>query len=260
MVDLQKFESLLKNSSLSENTRKSYISSVTHFSTIYDDVNSENVNKYKLECLKNKSPGTVNLRLHALAKYAELLKLDVEIKFVKVQESLFADNIFTDREYERLLEYLKEREQYEWYILFRVMACTGVRINEAHQIRYKDLKKPNKVIIGKGVKTRVIWFPSQMRKDITPMLKNFKGDDSIIQHDDGYIRNKLRFLRTKLKIRCKLSPHEFRRYYARRTYKKIKDIQLIKDLLGHSSVKTTMRYLKVDVTNVSRRISKLIDW
>ena len=260
MVELQKFETLLKDSPLSENTRKSYVSSVSDFAAIYDEVNSENINKYKLECLKNKSPGTVNLRLHALVKYAKLFNINVDVKFIKVQESLFAENIFSDKEYERLLAYLKERGQYEWYILFRVMACTGVRINEAHQIKYGDLRKSNKVIIGKGVKTRVIWFPSLMRKEIAPMLKNFKSDDCIIQHDDGYIRNKLRFLKTKLKIKCKLSPHEFRRYYARRIYRKVKDIQLVKDLLGHSSVNTTMRYLKVDITNVSRKISKLVDW
>ena len=250
----------MKDSSLSENTRKSYISSISHFATIYDEVNSENVNKYKSNCLKDKSPGTVNLRLHALAKYAKLFNINIDIKFVKTQEPIFAESIFSDREYERLLNYLRERKQYEWYILFRVLACTGIRINEAHQIKYNDLNKPNKIIIGKGTKTRVIWFPSLMRKEIAPILKGFKGEEYIVQHDDGYIRNKLRFLKTKLKIRCKLSPHEFRRYYARRIYRKVKDIQLVKDLLGHSSVNTTMRYLKVDVANVSRKISKLVDW
>lgn len=260
MVDIKKFTDFLNDSSLSENSKKAYVLSIKDFAATYDEVNSENINKYKIECLKAKSPSTVNLRLHALSKYAEVFKIDVDIKFVKMQEPLFAESILTDKEYDRLLDYLKEKKQYEWYILFRVMACTGVRINEAHQIKYKDLKRPNKTIIGKGVKTRVIWFPNQMRKELSPMMKDFGGDEYILRHDDGYIRNKLRFLRDKLKIKCKLSPHEFRRFYAREVYKRTKNVQLVKDLLGHSSVKTTMRYLKVDVTNISRKMSRLVDW
>lgn len=260
MVDVSEFKRLLGNSSLSENTKKAYTLSISQFSAIYNEVNSENVNKYKLECLKDKSPNTVNLRLHALAKYAKLFKIDIDINFVKIQEPLFAENIFTEKEYISLLSFLLLKRQYEWYILFRVLACTGVRINEAHQIKYRDLKKPNKIIIGKGTKTRVIWFPYKMRKEIAPLLKNFNGDDNIIRHDDSYIRSKLRYIQKKLNIKCNLSPHEFRRFYARNVYKKVKDIQLIKDLLGHSSVKTTMRYLKVDVSNINRRMSKLVDW
>lgn len=260
MINIEKFREKLNDSSLSENSKKAYVTGLRHYAYFFSEVNSENVARYKSACLSRLSPGTINLRLHALTKYAELNDISLDVRYIRVQEPLFSESILSLKEYDKILDYLKERKQYEWYILFKVLACTGVRINEAHQIKYKDLRKSNKVIIGKGTKTRVIWFPSRMRKDLNRFLADMNPDDYIVRHDDGYIRNKLRFLKGKLGIRCKLSPHEFRRFFAREVYKKAKDVQLVKDLLGHSSVKTTMRYLKVDVSSVSRRISRLVDW
>ena len=43
-------------------------------------------------------------------------------------------------------------------------------------------------------------------------------------------------------------------------YSRTKDIYLVRDLLGHSSIKTTMHYLKISVSSISRRISQIVNW
>ena len=123
-----------------------------------------------------------------------------------------------------------------------------------------DLRHGRKVILGKGTKTRVIWFPQQFRKDLAPLLQGRKPEDKLIIHTEDYIRTKLRNLKTKLNIKCRLSPHELRRFYARQVYSKTKDIYLVKDLLGHASINTTMHYLKISVSSISRRMSRIVDW
>ena len=79
-------------------------------------------------------------------------------------------------------------------------------------------------------------------------------------HDDSYVRVKMKELKKKLNLKGKLTPHELRRFYAREVYNKTKDIYLVKDLLGHASIKTTMEYLKISVAGVSKRMGKIVDW
>ena len=242
MIDLSSFENYLNNSAFSPKTKETYLSCLKHYSTVFDDITNENVEKYKRQCLKIHSPNTVNLRLHAISKYAEYFKIPVNFSYVKIQEPLFSETMLTEKDYNRLMNYFFGKREYEWYILFRLLAATGIRLAESKQIKYSDLKSAKKVIIGKGTKTRMVWFPYCFRKDIAPLLKEFELEDYVVKHDDSYIRKKLKIVQVKLKIKGRLSPHEFRRFYARKIYARTKDVQLVKDLLGHSSIKTTLRY------------------
>lgn len=260
MVDLDGFKKYLNSTSLSDKTKETYVSSLEHYSNYFKEISTENVQSYKKLCLQKYKPSTINLRLHALQKYSEFKKTPVDISYIKIQEPLFSENVMSRHDYEKILNYLLDKKQYDWYVIFRLLGTTGLRIEESKQVCVGDLKGCRKTILGKGTKTRVIWFPLSMRKEIMPLLKGKKDSDKIVCHDEGYIRKKLRDLQKQLKIKVKLSPHEFRRFYAREVYSKTKDVYLVKDLLGHSSVQTTMRYLRINISSISRRMSKLVDW
>ena len=260
MIDLIGFQSYLDNTSLSDKTKSAYVSSLKHYGAYFISVDTESIQKYKKLCLEKYKPNTINLRLHALSKYSDFIKTPVDISYIKIQEPLFSENVMSRRDYEKILNYLLEKRQTDWYIIFRLLGTTGLRVEESKQVCVGDLKSCRKTILGKGTKTRVIWFPLGMRKEILPMLKGKADNEKLVKHDEGYIRSKLRRLRKKLKIKANLSPHEFRRFYAREVYNKTKDVYLVKDLLGHSSVQTTMRYLRINVSSISRRMSRLIDW
>ena len=57
-----------------------------------------------------------------------------------------------------------------------------------------------------------------------------------------------------------MHPHAFRAFFARHVYEKCKDLQFLQKLMGHASVKTTMRYLRKSSTGMRRRISRIVDW
>lgn len=260
MIHLDEFKKHLQSTAMSDKTVEAYVCGLNHYAKFFDEVTTENIQEYKRIALQTHKPKTVNLRLHALASYAKWQHMDVAIKTIQIQEPLFADNLMTPSDYKRILSYFAKREQWDWYILFRTLACTGVRISESYQIAVGDLKLSRKVILGKGTKTRVIWFPQLYRQEILPLLHGHKDDEPLVIHSADYIRTKLRKVQKRLRIRCHLSPHEFRRFYARQVYAKTKDVYLVKDLLGHRNIETTMKYLRISVANVSRRMSRIVDW
>ena len=260
MILINDFSDYLKTTTVSENTVRAYVAGMRNYAGFFDEVNTENIRQYRHLCLQTQKPKTVNLRLHALVKYARWQQIDAKASLVEIQEPLFAENPLSPSEYRRILSHLFNTGQTDWYIAIRTLACTGVRIGESFQITVGDLRQGRKVILGKGTKTRVIWFPQQFRKDLAPLLQGRKPEDRLIVFTEDYIRTKLRKLKTELNIKCRLSPHELRRFYARQVYSKTKDIYLVKDLLGHASIKTTMQYLRISVSSISRRMSRIVDW
>lgn len=260
MIQIKEFEVYLRHTTLSEKTISSYIGGLRHYATMYDEVSTALVDEYKKKCIPVHKPKTINLRLCSLMSYAKWRKIDLEVKPIQIQEPIFAEAILTQKEYNKTLQYLLSKGQNEWYLLLRLLACTGLRISESYQLTYGDLKLTRKVIMGKGTKTRVIWFPLKFRKEIQPFIQGHKDKEPVVHYGASYIRSKLQRLQKKLHIKCRLSPHEFRRFYARQIYKKTRDVYLVKDLLGHASTRTTMRYLRVSVSSVSLRMSRLVDW
>lgn len=255
------FISFLHSKAMSEATIQAYTQSMNHYFSMYEEVNSENVFLYRQKCLEIHKPKTINLHLHAIRKYAKYKGIEIEAPLVRIQEPLFAEKILTDKEYNKILAYLERTGQTEWLVAIRLLSTTGLRISESYQVTIFDLRTTTrKEIVGKGTKTRTVWFPLKMRQEMLPLLKDRPGSEPVMLWKDNYVRVKLRILQKKLHLKCSLSPHEFRRYFARKVYAKTRDIYLVKDLLGHRNIQTTMRYLRVTVQSISKRMSRLVDW
>ena len=98
------FKSFLEKSDLSKNTVSSYLWTVNHFRTNYGEFNKENLLAYKGFLVEHFKPQTVNLRLQGLNKYLEFVKKEkFKLKFVKVQQKNFLENVISDADY-RFLE------------------------------------------------------------------------------------------------------------------------------------------------------------
>ena len=257
MNKIQKFESWLKAKGYSQATVVSYIASVRQYLAQGYKMTIPDLCSWKEAETGRVSAGTVSLRIHALNKYAECLGLDVRLKPLKVDVPDYVDDELTPAMYKRLMEGLLEDKNYEWYCIIKVLACTGVRISEAIQIEAWHIRQGYIDIIGKGDKVRRVWFSASLRKDIEHFLK----DGRIIKHDQRYIRSYLHRLAVRYRLpKEPMHPHAFRAFFARRVYEKCKDLQFLQKLLGHASIKTTMRYLRKSSKGMRRRISQIVDW
>ena len=214
--------------------------------------------RWKEEEIGHVKPATLNLRIHAINRYAEFVKTKWRLKPVKVQPQQFVEHQLTMIHYNRLLEGLLKDGELRWWAAIKVMACTGVRISEALQIHREDLVVGHVDIIGKGSKVRRIWFSASLRREV---LSTFKEEGPLLTYDQGVIRKRLHAFAKRYGIpKGPMHPHEFRAFFARNVYEKCKDLKFLQDLLGHSDIKTTVRYLRKTSKGVSRRISKIVTW
>ena len=114
----EKFKNYLLKENLSSKTISSYLWTVNYFTTTFNEVNKENLLAYKGYLLEYFKPKTVNLRIQAINKYLEFLKKErLKLKFVKVQQKNFLENVISNADYKFLKNKLKQDKNYEWYFV-----------------------------------------------------------------------------------------------------------------------------------------------
>ena len=91
------FERVLRQGNYAENTVAAYMYAVRDYYSRYPSIDKCNLLEYRVLLIHSYSPKTANLRMQALNKYLETLgKNELKIKFVKVQEESFLENIISD--------------------------------------------------------------------------------------------------------------------------------------------------------------------
>ena len=94
-----------------------------------------NLLSFKGYLIEKYKPKTVNLRLQAINRYLEYLKKDhLKLKFVKVQQQNFLENVISDADYRFFIKKLKIDGRMNWYFVVRYLCATGARISELIQL------------------------------------------------------------------------------------------------------------------------------
>lgn len=100
---MQDFKDFLKHENLSKNTIDSYQSSVDLFFSKHENVTKDNLLSFKAFLVDSYKGKTINLRLQGLNKYLDFIKKpSLKLKFVKLQQKTFLENVISDADYEFL--------------------------------------------------------------------------------------------------------------------------------------------------------------
>jgi len=135
-----RFEAHLRKGNLSENTIISYLWTVDYYLTHYENLTTENLLTYKGYLMEQYKPKTVNLRIQAINKYLEFLgKEKLQLKFVKIQQKNFLENVISNADYKFLKNSLKKDNNKEWYFVVWYLAATGARVSELIQIKVEHI-------------------------------------------------------------------------------------------------------------------------
>ena len=134
------FKEFLDKTNLARNTVTSYLWTVGYYFKHYGTINKKNLLAYKGFLIENYKPQTVNLRLQGLNKYLEFTKQEkLKVRFVKVQQKNFLENVISDADYKFLKAKLKADGYDQWYFIVWFMAAPGARVSELLQIRYMEI-------------------------------------------------------------------------------------------------------------------------
>lgn len=214
--------------------------------------------------LKNHPRKTVK---YAMIKYIKYQELDNLLPVIKEANIKFSDkrpkNIPTFEEFNIVIEALPREER----AIAKYLLTTGSRCGEAMNVKLCDLMGYEVTIYGKGDKYRKVGLPKNIMDELFYYLTEIKGIasmDKIFYTESGASNE------TKVKMFWKIlnrvafrsidkgiGSHDFRRYFATYLYLKTRDIKLVKDILGHASVDTTMIY--VDYLDKGEGINKQRD-
>lgn len=156
------------------------------------------------------------------------------------------------------------------YLLFIVGITTGYRVGDLVRLKVKDIKNALsngyfKIEEGKTKKIRKVPIVSNLRKELKDYIKNKKDYEYIFYSQKGRslsvkgVTDVLREVAEELKLRdINLSAHSLRKTFAYRVWlENGKDIFFVKELLGHSTVEYTKRYLGLDIELYGRTLSSL---
>lgn len=219
---------------------------------------------------EGKHPKTLNMYMLTLRHYGEFVRKPVTLKKIGVPNSMSTENVPTEAEYRKLLEYCRENEIWKIYWPVRILGSTGMRRSELIQATWHDVLNGGFFPRCKGKKHRSIYFPKQLVTDLRKWLKNTdRNYNQLIlwcertdsPYSDRGFDQSLKRIAMKAgfpieKAHC----HAFRHFFAKQYLSKTKDVIQLAELLGHESVDTTRLYLQKSKQEQIRDVNKFVNW
>lgn len=213
------------------------------------------------------APSTINSMLAALNGLFRFLGWETfRIKFLKIQRRLFRDTKreLTRAEFHHLLAAAQAQGQERLALLMETICATGIRVSEVKYITVEAIQKGRTEIALKG-KIRTILLPHKLtRKLLQYAEKNKTVSGEIFLTGNGKSLSRQQIW-AEMKDLCKRAgvemskvfPHNLRHLFATAFYQVCKDIVLLADVLGHSSIETTRIYLVTSGAEHARQLEKL---
>lgn len=265
----EQFETHLRNGGLSENTIVSYLWTIDYYLTHYAEATAENLLTYKGYLLEKYKPKTVNLRIQAVNKYLEFLEKDkLQLKFVKIQQKTFLENVISNADYTFLKNSLKKDNNTEWYFVVWYLAATGARVSELVQIKVEHVQAGYFDLYAKGGKLRRLYIPKKLKLETLDWLEETKKSSGYLFLNRFGERITTRGISQQLKNYAEkygldtkvVYPHSFRHRFAKNFLEKYNDIALLADLMGHESIETTRIYLRRTASEQQVLVDKIVTW
>lgn len=255
---LEEFELFLKEDEKAEKTIEKYKANIKAFIEFSKDkeLTKRTVIEFKekLDQVDEYLPNTTNNYLVVINKFLNFIgKKDLCVKVIKQQKKFSLEYSLSKSDYHRLLRTAKKYEEYDNYIILRILAETGIRISELAFFKIEVLDKTMK--IKKKGKVREIPVKLDLLREIRKYCRDRKIKEGPIifnpktgkAYADSTIWRRLKKLAGRARInKDAVHPHAFRHYFARcylETYPD--DITGLADILGHASLETTRIYTKL---------------
>ena len=194
----------------------------------------------------DRKPATL-YRYHAIVKgfmawYGEPLEARV-----KVPETL--PTYVEDGDLERLREAMRGNRTHKRVVernllLVELDSKTGLRRSELANLRVGDIDLRRGCLVvrqGKGMKDRIVDLAPSLAERLTPFIQGREPDEPLLGVTPESISGIIR--RFAIKAGVSLHTHSLRDYFASKLIDAGADVEVVRRLLGHSSLRNTQRYL-----------------
>lgn len=247
----------------------------------YKKLYRENILEYKsyLKNVKksahsgnNLCPKSINSKLSALICFNELIEPDnivvTKRDLIKIQAEMVSPTSITKKEVEEFRQIVLQSEgcaAKRNYAIVTILAYAGLRITECLNLRKTDIcleSSELKVTNGKGEKARIVIINSKIVSAVREYQKTDHVESEWLFHNSRGERLNQTTINRVFKLCCpkgyNITPHTLRHFYAINAVSSgIFTIPEIANQMGHSSIKTTMKYMNPNLDEIRRKIEEL---
>ena len=189
------------------------------------------------------------------------------MKFVKVQQKNFLENVISDADYKFLKAKLKKDGFTDWYFVVWFLTATGARVSELLQIKVEHVYAGFLDLYTKGGKIRRIYIPKKLMEEAIIWLQEDNRQTGYLflnrfgeRITSRGVAMQLKHFAEKYCLNTKVVyPHSFRHRFAKNFLDRFNDIALLADLMGHESIETTRIYLRRTATEHKQIVDKIVN-
>lgn len=249
----------------------------------YQEISKKDIITFKNALLAEYSPSTISNYITITNKYIKYVEIvikfsefDLEefqkhvskltVKNIKIQQKSSLDEVLEPEEFKRMLRISKKYNQMDMYYIMKIIAYTGIRINELNYFTVEAIQSNYIEVRNKGKIRRII-----LRNDLKKELINYCKENNIVSGliFKGKKQGKLMHQTTiwkrlrKIASLCrgikldKVHAHSFRHLFAMKFISEGGDIAELADILGHSSVDTTRIYVRTTDYQKRKRLERM---
>lgn len=247
----------------SEATRKNYQSQIWVFLNRFKDevepksIPNEKIKDWLLEAQ------TINTRKHRLCALKSFYKLTVNMpsKIERIPYPKSEKKLPTVLSVDEVQGLFDACENLKHKVILTLLYSCGFRVSELLNLKWKHIDRSRmiiNVIGGKGNKDRQVMLPEEVVPLLEKYWRQYKTKEYVLsgqfseQYSAGSIRQVLKQLAVKAGIKKRVWTHQMRHNCFTHMVESGVDINLIQRLAGHNNVKTTMMYVHMSDSIVSK--------
>jgi integrase/recombinase XerD len=255
-----------------ENTQQSYLQQVSlyarHFKCSPDSLGPEQVREYQLHLVKDRklAPSSISIAVSALRfLYRVTLKQPWGVDEIPMPKQPFKLPVILSPE--EVLRFLESVDSMKHRVILTAAYAAGLRVSEATHLKVTDIDSQRmmlRVDQGKGRKDRYVMLSARLLEELRtywrvgrPKTWLFPGDipgSPITRYAVGQACRKAHRCAG---IQKPITPHSLRHAFATHMLERGVDVRRIQLLMGHRSLATTSRYMKVATSSICSITSPL---
>ena len=257
---------------LADNTQSSYIQQIISYAKYFhrapEDLGPEDIRIYQLHLTQTRklSTSSVSVATGALRfLYKVTLKRTWAIDEIPMPKRPFRLPVILSPE--EVMHFLDSINNLKHRAILMTAYAAGLRVSEATHLKATDIDSQRmmlRVDQGKGRKDRFVMLSPRLLdelraywKAVHPTLWLFPGDRPGQPITRSAVEQACQKALLASRISKPITPHSLRHAFATHLLESGADLRTIQLLLGHRSLATTSRYLKVATTTVCATISPL---
>jgi site-specific recombinase XerD len=205
-----------------------------------------------LSSLRSYRPRTFHRIISTLSSFYHFLSAQKAVDtnpLVAIERPRVKEKELVYMKHSQVLELLESIPDVRDRLIVRTIYATGVRVSELSGIRVEDIDFEGHTIRvkGKGGKIRTVFIDGETLDEIRTFLEERKeGPLFPGQMGKPISPRTIQFIFRKY-APAGITPHKLRHSYASELYTRSRNLRVVQENLGHSSIRTTEIYLHTDV-------------